>query len=78
MPRTVDEANRAPIALLEMGRAAIALGGAPMAEHGIGRNQIKQHLLRDLYGSAGVASMRAVKRALDPRNVLAPGIIFSR
>jgi len=78
IPRTVDEANRAPIALLEMGRAAIALGGAPMAEHGIGRNQIKQHLLRDLYGSAGVASMRAVKRALDPRNVLAPGIIFSR
>ncbi|MEQ1729604.1 MAG: FAD-linked oxidase C-terminal domain-containing protein, partial [Vicinamibacterales bacterium] len=63
-------------AMLAIGRAAIALGGAPLAEHGVGRSPIKQQLLLDLYGHDGIDQMRAVKRALDPRGVLAPGVMF--
>jgi FAD/FMN-containing dehydrogenase len=64
--------------MFEIGRAAIRMGGAPLAEHGVGRNAIKQVLLGELYGDAGIAAMRAVKQALDPAWKLAPGVVFSR
>jgi D-lactate dehydrogenase (cytochrome) len=54
----------------------VALGGSPLAEHGVGRSRIKQALLREMYGEAGVSSMRAVKAALDPDTQLARGVIF--
>ncbi len=62
----------------DLGRMAIRVGGAPMAEHGVGRNLIKQRLLRELYGEAGVDQMRAVKRAIDPEWKLSPGVLFPR
>ena len=62
----------------DLGRMAIRAGGAPMAEHGVGRNLIKQRLLRELYGEAGVDEMRAVKRAIDPEWKLSPGVLFPR
>jgi D-lactate dehydrogenase (cytochrome) len=68
------EAGRA--AILEAGREAIRLGGSPLAEHGVGRSSVKQQLLEDLYGREGIEEMRAVKRALDPRWTLAPGVLF--
>jgi FAD/FMN-containing dehydrogenase len=37
---------------------------------------VKHELLRRLYGESGLTAMRAVKRALDPRGILAPGVIF--
>jgi D-lactate dehydrogenase (cytochrome) len=52
------------------------LGGCPLAEHGVGRNPIKQALLRQLYGVVGIEQMRAVKQALDPEWKLAPGNVF--
>ena len=54
----------------------IRLGGSPLAEHGVGRNPVKQELLVELYGREGVDEMRAVKRALDPEFRLAPGVLF--
>ncbi len=65
-------------AMLAFGRHAIALGGAPLAEHGVGRNPTKQRLLVELYGEQGIEEMRAVKRALDPEGILAPGVLFPR
>ena len=76
LPDDAVAAARTSAALLEMGRKAIELGGAPMSEHGVGRNPIKQQLLRELYGERGVESMRAIKRTLDPRGALAPGVLF--
>jgi D-lactate dehydrogenase (cytochrome) len=64
-------------AILEIGRRVTAMGGAPLAEHGVGRSALKQQLLRELYGEAGIEQMRAVKRALDPRGKLAAGVLFS-
>ena len=52
------------------------MGGCPLAEHGVGRSPIKQQLLRQLYGSAGIDAMRAIKLSLDPNGSLASGVIF--
>lgn len=76
LPRSVEEMSAGREAILEFGRAVIDRGGCPLAEHGVGRSPMKQHLLRDLYGDAGIAEMRAVKQALDPEWKLAPGVLF--
>ena len=78
LPRSFDDVVKGKEAILELGREAARLGGCPLAEHGVGRNPVKQALLRQLYGEAGIEEMRAVKRALDPAWKLAPGVIFSR
>ena len=69
---------KAKAAQVAIGNVAIELGGSPLAEHGTGRNAAKQGLLLALHGSAGVESMRAAKRALDPSWLLAPGVLFER
>ncbi len=76
VPRSIEEMHRGRQALLEIARAVIAMGGAPLAEHGVGRSALKQQLLRELYGEDGIEEMRAVKRALDPQWKLSPGVIF--
>lgn len=75
IPRSVAELSAGKAALLDFGRAAIALGGAPCAEHGVGRHPIKQQLMRELVGEDGIEAMRRIKYALDPRGVLAPGVL---
>jgi D-lactate dehydrogenase (cytochrome) len=52
------------------------MGGCPLAEHGVGRNPIKQRLLELLYGQDGIDAMRAIKLSLDPNGSLATGVIF--
>jgi D-lactate dehydrogenase (cytochrome) len=76
LPTDGGQAERARAALLEIGEAAIAMGGSPMSEHGVGRNAVKQELLGRLYGEEGIAAMRRIKEALDPAYVLAPGVLF--
>ena len=51
-------------------------GGAPLSEHGVGRDPLKQELLRRFVGDGGITAMRAVRRALDPAGRLAPGTLF--
>ena len=76
IPRSYADVERGKEAILFFGREAARLGGCPLAEHGVGRNPVKQALLRGLYGDTGIAQMRAVKRALDPTWKLAPGVMF--
>jgi len=78
IPRTFDDVVRGKEAIMEFGAAVARLDGCPLAEHGVGRNPVKQALLRQLYGDEGIDEMRAVKRALDPAGKLAPGVIFPR
>ena len=76
IPRSADDVRAGREAILACGREVVRLGGCPLAEHGVGRNPVKQALLRLLHGDAGIERMRAVKRALDPENKLAPGVLF--
>lgn len=76
IPRTRDEVIRGQEAILECGRAVIGWGGSPLAEHGVGRNPVKQALLRELYGESGIEQMRRVKQAFDPGWKLSPGVLF--
>lgn len=76
IPRSIEDVESGKDAIRHFGREAIRLGGSPLAEHGVGRNPVKQALLRDLYGAAGIDEMRAVKRSLDPEYKLAAGVIF--
>jgi D-lactate dehydrogenase (cytochrome) len=76
IPRSPQDIEQARDALREMARGVMALGGAPLAEHGVGRNSLKQQFLRDMYGESGIEQMRAVKRALDPDGKLAAGVLF--
>jgi FAD/FMN-containing dehydrogenase len=49
--------------------------GTISAEHGIG--VAKTAWLERDRGAADVAAMRAIKRALDPKGILNPGVIFA-
>jgi len=59
-------------AVLEL---AIQMGGAVSAEHGIGVAKVRW-LVADR-GESDVATMRAIKSALDPGDVLNPGVLFA-
>ncbi|TFZ01879.1 FAD-binding oxidoreductase [Ramlibacter humi] len=54
---------------------ALSLGGTCTGEHGVGLH--KMGFLVDEAGAGAVDMMRTIKRALDPKNILNPGKIFS-
>lgn len=56
--------------------AVLAHGGSIGAEHGIGRAKVAW-LAADR-SAADIAAMRAVKSALDPTGLLAPGVLFDQ
>jgi D-lactate dehydrogenase (cytochrome) len=76
IPKDTEDVLKGRDAILQLGAAVIAMGGCPLAEHGVGRNPIKQQLLRQLYGDDGINAMRAIKLSLDPNGSLACGVIF--
>ena len=65
---------RPAICCAEFARHAVALGGTVSAEHGLGKR--KAHLLELQYSTADIEKMRAVKRRLDPRNILGRGTLL--
>lgn len=69
-----EEMERVEQAVGELFQAAIDLGGTLSGEHGIGT--MKAPYLKLETGEAGYDVMLALKRALDPKNILNPGKIF--
>ena len=53
---------------------ALQLEGTCSGEHGIGLH--KMGFLIDEAGEASIGLMRAIKHALDPKNIMNPGKIF--
>lgn len=72
--RNRDEIARAEKAYAEIFEEAIKLGGTITGEHGTGL--AKKKFLPLYTGTTAIDTMRAIKKALDPNNVLNPGKIF--
>jgi glycolate oxidase len=72
--RNPEEIKRVHTAFREIFEKAIALGGTITGEHGVGL--AKKEFLERFAGKTGLDVMRALKRTLDPNNVLNPGKIF--
>lgn len=72
--RDRDEIARAEKAYAEIFEEAVKLGGTITGEHGTGL--AKKKFLHLYTGTTAINSMRAIKKALDPNNVLNPGKIF--
>lgn len=76
IPRNAAEVEAGFEALLEFCDEAVRRGGCPLSEHGVGRSAVKQEILRRFLGEPAVAEMRAIKAALDPCGLLAPGVLL--
>ena len=74
-PHDPDERLRAEQLSHNLVSRAISMGGTCTGEHGIGLH--KMGFLIDEAGEGAVAMMRTLKKALDPKNILNPGKIFS-
>jgi D-lactate dehydrogenase (cytochrome) len=68
-----DEVNRAKAFLERLVDRALAMDGTCTGEHGIGQGKMK-YLLAE-HGETALDTMRAIKRALDPLDILNPGKI---
>jgi alkyldihydroxyacetonephosphate synthase len=55
-------------------RTVLDLGAGIAHHHGIGR--VRRDYLSGELGESGVALLRAIKRALDPENLLNPGALL--
>jgi D-lactate dehydrogenase (cytochrome) len=75
LPHNADELQVALAYYDELARKAVALGGTVSAEHGIGK--LKRKHLEWMVGSDVLASFRALKGALDPRDILARGNVLA-
>ena len=67
------EVARAKAVNARMVEKALALGGTCTGEHGVGFGKIPY--LETEHGAGAVRAMRAIKRALDPDNIMNPGKI---
>jgi D-lactate dehydrogenase (cytochrome) len=68
-----EEVRGAEAFLERVAERALAMEGTCTGEHGIGQG--KKHFMTAEFGDAGVALMRAIKRAVDPANIMNPGKI---
>ncbi len=70
-----DEVRRAEGLLERLVERALAMDGTCTGEHGIGQGKMKY--MKAEYGEPALGVMRAIKRALDPLDILNPGKIVS-
>ena len=78
IPRSFADVESGKQAILELGREVLRRGGAPLAEHGVGRNLVKQELLEaDVRRGRdrGDAPDQARHRS---RMETVPGVLFPR
>ena len=57
-----------------MSRESLRVNGTVTGEHGVGLG--KKKLLIEEYGTQGIDTMKAIKKALDPLNILNPGKVI--
>jgi D-lactate dehydrogenase (cytochrome) len=69
-----DEVERAKAFLERLVDRALAMDGTCTGEHGVGQGKMKY--LPAEHGEPALAAMRALKRTLDPLDIMNPGKIF--
>ena len=69
------EVKRAEDLLERLVERALAMDGTCTGEHGIGQGKMKY--MQAEYGEPALAAMRAIKKALDPLDILNPGKIVA-
>jgi D-lactate dehydrogenase (cytochrome) len=70
-----DEVRRAHDFLERLVERALAMDGTCTGEHGVGQGKMKY--LPAEHGAPALDVMRAIKRALDPHDIMNPGKIFA-
>src|SRR5471032_1864426 len=70
-----DEVKRAKILMERLVELALSMDGTCTGEHGVGQGKMK-YLLAE-HGAPALAAMAAIKRALDPQNIMNPGKIVA-
>jgi len=70
-----DEVSRAGILMERLVELAQSMDGTCTGEHGVGQGKMKY--LPAEYGAPALAAMAAIKRALDPQNIMNPGKIVA-
>ena len=73
-PDDADENARAHAALPQVFALALQLGGTLSGEHGIGL--AKRDFMAQAFSASTLATMRAIKQALDPDGILNPGKVL--
>ncbi len=73
-PEDAAESARAHAALPKIFELTLALGGTLSGEHGIGL--AKREFMTRAFNPATLATMRAIKHALDPDGILNPGKVL--
>ncbi|KFP06203.1 hypothetical protein N300_08891, partial [Calypte anna] len=68
------EAQRVHAFTQRLGRRALAAGGTCTGEHGVGLG--KRALLLEELGQEGLDTLRCIKAALDPHNLMNPGKVL--
>ena len=72
---TATRSTRAEAFLERLVERALAMDGTCTGEHGVGQGKMKY--LRAEHGEAALAVMRAIKRALDPQDIMNPGKVIN-
>jgi D-lactate dehydrogenase (cytochrome) len=70
-----EEVARVRAFLERLAERALAMDGTCTGEHGVGQGKMKY--LAAEHGEPALDAMRAIKRALDPLDIMNPGKIFS-
>src|SRR5262249_34954410 len=73
-PADADEMARAKVAVEEIFKRSVALGGTISGEHGIG--YAKAPYLHIALTAETIDAMRRLKQAFDPNGILNPGKVF--
>src|SRR5713101_8907812 len=70
-----DELRRTEELLERLVERALAMEGTCTGEHGVGQGKMKY--LKAEHGDAALSTMRVIKTALDPQNIMNPGKIVT-
>ena len=73
-PDDPEDVARAKTFVERLVRRALDMGGTCTGEHGVGQAKIKY--MREEHSPETLNVMRAIKRALDPQNIMNPGKVL--